>query len=659
MFNLGFSSEVSTITGMSIAINQVFDLNSNRNVINACIIHAATILNLSQVYAETIGTIVRNIIIDYNPADMNIKYKQIANSIKLGLILLRNGLSSNAVIEGLKPRIILPGINISLQLKRHIAAAIYTDILVLRQVPPVGAGAPAPIVLVGGDDQFIDLISRNLGDINYLLQDKLDISDFPNIYSNKLITNQDTNNWKDSLFTLTYLPNMKVTNMNFLLLIYHEYIFKLFLGPVPGAEPLQDDPTYLAYKYNQIKIKFKQLNPSIDDSLLTTLVLRILHSSILNNFEEIINSVLRTIANTLINYKLNKENLIDKFEDVNDTNILNILKEKERKKLRNLTRVDVEQDFYLDENYSSSEPIDIISCVNNNVEILKLLKKRMSIKVREYQELIFKLGNSVILRELNLTTSNKITVIDLETYRNKNKQKYRNSCSFFKEQLNDEVKAKELSFFIDDTVDVIVSLEDDLNLENNQIELVMNREEPILVVVGVPVANQANNWTYTLRFQDIYDDLINNQEKSNIYLFEKIKNKLEYIFEMIVIPEITEFLEFYSDNELKSVITYDNLKENLKPLISDIINYHLNIDPTKAKKEVIPLDDTLGKFKELFINLLEQTDKQNIPTIYDDRLKIKVYDFMTIISKYYVNIYRNYLKCAFNDYRYEKLVLVL
>lgn len=648
-FELGFSSEVSVITGVAVAINTVFDPTNTPNIINACIIHAGILVNLSPVEATTLGSVIQNIFIP--PVALTII--QIANLSTLCLCLLRNGLSENSVIEGLKPRIIVAGA----QLKRHVAAAIYTEIL--WQNNQVAAAAAAPVVLQPVNDQFIDLISRNLGDINYLLQDKLSISDFPNIYSNKLITSRDYN-WKDSLYTLTYLPNMKVTNMNFLLLIYHEYIFKLFLGPVPlgpGLNP--DDPTYLAYKYNQIKIKFKQLNPSIDDSLLTTLVLRILHSSILNNFEEIINSVLRTIANTLINYKLNKENLIDKFEEVDDTNILNILKEKERKKLRNLTRVDVEQDFYLDENYSSSEPIDIISCVNNNVEILKLLKKRMSIKVREYQELIFKLGNSVILRELNLTTSNKITVIDLETYRNKNKQKYRNSCSFFKEQLNDEIKAKELSFFIDDTVDVIVSLEDDLDLENNQIKLVMNREEPILVVPGVPVANQGNNWTYTLRFQDIYNDLINNQEKSNIYLFEKIKNKLEYIFEMIVIPEITEFLEFYSDNELKSVITYDNLKENLKPLISDIINYHLNIDPTKAKKEVIPLDDTLSKFKELFINLLEQTDKQSIPTIYDDRLKIKVYDFMTIISKYYVNIYRNYLKCAFNDYRCEKLVRVL
>jgi len=450
--------------------------------------------------------------------------------------------------------------------------------------------------------------------LNYKLVNNVNIED------KRIVQNNDNNNekWRDSLYTLTYIPSiMKITNMNFLLLIFHEKIFKqIFQLP----------------EYNQIKDKFKNENPAISDKIISTLLLKILHSSILNNFEEILSITLLTVANTLVNNKLDETIDLDKYKDIDNDKILKILIGKEKNKFNELTRVDKEQNFYLDENYTSSEPIDVVSCLNNNVEILKMLKKKMGFKIKEYQELIFKLGNKDILDKLNeTTTTNKITKIDLESYRERNKNKFITACDFFNNQLKDEIKQKELDFFN-------VNVDDEL--------MIYNIERPVQLNI---------NQLPALSFEDIYNDLIDTQVKSNIFLYQKIRIKLESVFKDIIIREVTKFLQFFSDGELGTVITYDNLKENLRPLIGDIINYHLNIDPAKAKTEVIPLDNTLSKFKDLFINLLNQNDKQIIPGIYDERLKSKIFDFMTLISKYYNNIYRNYLKYVFNDYRYSLL----
>ena len=611
LFELGFTPEVCIIAGTAITFNETLDLTLNTDSINVGIIHAATLMNLSNIEATTLGSIIQYIIIN-NPPDI---LKKFAIASTLCLNLIRSGLSSDAVIEGL--------IRIVDQTEEIcIATAIYRDI--------VNRGLVYP-----GDNPMIETIRRNLGDFKNVESKKP--GDLPNIYSNMLIASQDdTNNWKDSLYTLTYVPSiMKITNMNFLLLIYHEIIFKQII-----ATP----------EYNIIRVKFKQENSSISDQIINTLLLKILHSAILNNFDEILFTVLITVSNTLVNNKLNEIGILDKFEDIDNERILNVLKQKEQNKFNQLTRVDKNQYFYLDENYTSSEPIDIISCVNNNVEILKLLKKKMGFKVKEYQDLIFKLGNRDILDQLNETTRDKISRIDLASYRERNKDKFKKACEFSNKQLSDEIKQKELDFFIDDTVVVNVNVDDELMVP---IELIMNKETPELNINGLAAA--APDWRYQIRFQDVYSDLIDTQIKSNIFFYEKIKAKLEYIFEYIIIPEVTEFLQFFSENELKSVITYDNLKENIRPLIGDIINYHLNIDPSKAKTEQIPLDATLSKFRDLFINLLDQNDKQSIPVIYDERLKIKIFDFMSLISKYYNNIYKNHLKYVFNDYRYSLL----
>jgi hypothetical protein len=448
----------------------------------------------------------------------------------------------------------------------------------------------------------------------------------------------------DSLSNLMYLPNKKKTNINYLFLIYYEKIFKAFIPD--GTASVLPNPRAV---YTNIKKEFKQKNPTINDSILDTIIIKILHDSILNNFNDILNIVLLSVSNSLINKALDT-NLVNPFDAIDDVKILNTLKEKELKKLDKLSRVDLDQHFYLDENYKSSEPIDVLSCVNNDVKILLLLKKKMSINLREYQEQIFKLGNKDILAKLNQTTRDKITNIDLTSYREKNKNKFNKAEEYFYDQLIDDIKQKELDFFNDSNVNISV---DDLNIV--PIELTMNKETPDLNVNGFTSAT-VPNWIYQIRFEDIYIDLIDTQKKSNIFLYEKIKNKLELIFQFIILPQVQKFVIFFANDNFNDIIKFDNLKENLRPLISDIINYHLMIDPSKAKIEVIPLDDTLNKFKDLFINLLSQEDKISISSLYEERLKTKIFDYITLISRYYINVYRNYLKWIFNDYRYSLLL---
>ena len=642
LFKLGYTPEIAIISGTAATIVSALVAPFNLSIIRIGVIHVGLLMNLTNEEATFMGDIVIEIIRTNNGATSQL----IAKITTIALDLYRTRLSENNIFYGLD----------LVETNDFIAKSIYNEIInTLPGIPPPPPGAqPVPPV------EEINKIKR-LIDIK-LSVDSCGVSS-TNIYSNMVnISDDNTINFNDSLYSLIYVPtNFKIKNIYNLFKIYYEIIFKEFI-PVPGAAPpvaapapgAPSGPGSLAYFYNLIKNDFKSQNTSIsEEKIINTLVIKILHTAIINNFDDILNSTLTTVANTLINNKLNEKGIMDKFEEVDESKILEILKTKETRKT--IRRENLQQNFYLDENYMSSEPIDIVSCLNNNINIIKVLKKRMKIKVKEYQSLIFKLGIKEILVELNKITNNKITIIDLARYIEENKNKFIKACEFFHIQLKDELEQKELQFFLDDTVDVNVPISE-LNLEKDlPIVLSMDKETPSLVVPG-SVAPVAAPWNYTLRFSDIYNDLIQNQAKSNIFLFEKIRVKLEYVFEYILVPEITEFLQFFADEQLKDIITYDNLKENLKPLIGDIINYHLNIDPTKTK-EPISLENTLSKFGDLVIGLLKlETDKQNIPVIYNDRLKIKIFDFVTLISKYYHNIYRNYLKFIFNQYRYSQLL---
>jgi len=618
-------------------------------------------MNLSTEEVELLANVVSYVTVTYPvPAGANDNIV-IAKIATLALDLYRSGLSASSIQESIE--VLQNALNINLNesaltivIQRFLAVTILSEIS--NNQNPV----PIPRIIIQNVDLRIDKIKNNLGDLTNLFlkncslsSEKVrELSDSPNVYSNRLqYTTARTINWTNPYQTIIYDPqNFKITNMNYLLVILYEIIFKEFITEAAGA-PLWN-------KFQELKNKFKSKNPSINDEIRNSLLLKILHNAIINNFEEILNLALLTTSNTLINKKLDEENILDKFENLDNDRILNILKKKEERKTNN-NRVNKEQNFYLDENYKSSEPIDIIQCVKIEIDILKKLKEKMGINIKEYSELIFKLGIKNVLRELNDDTLYKINKLDLNQYIEKNRTKIKDAFKFFEDQLSDEIKQKELEFFIDDTVDIQIKSDNpEFVFDNNIITLLMSKQEDKLNTPPPRLAVQANNiWTYTFTFGDIYNDLIDTQEKSNIYLYEKIKTKLEYVFEYIIFPEVIEFLQFHSEDNLTDVITYDNLKENLRPLIGDIINYHLKIDPSKAKNETISLDDTLNKFKDLFINLLQERDKISIPEIYNEKLKNKILEFMTLISKYYLNVYRNYLKYVFNEHKYSLLNEVL
>jgi hypothetical protein len=85
----------------------------------------------------------------------------------------------------------------------------------------------------------------------------------------------------------------------------------------------------------------------------------------------------------------------------------------------------------------------------------------------------------------------------------------------------------------------------------------------------------------------------------------------------------------------------------------------MNIDPTKSKETQIPLESSVDSFSNLFILPLDEETKIKLTTVYNERLKIKIIDLLSIICKYYGSIYRNFLKFIFNDTRYRSLDSVL
>ena len=134
---------------------------------------------------------------------------------------------------------------------------------------------------------------------------------------------------------------------------------------------------------------------------------------------------------------------------------------------------------------------------------------------------------------------------------------------------------------------------------------------------------------------------------------------LPIVFSDIIIPQTKKFLQFFVETNLDNILDYNNLKDQLKPIIDNIIYYHMNIDPTKSKEMQIPLESSVDAFSNLFISSLDEDTKTKLLTIYNERFKSKIIDLLTIVCKYYGSIFRNFLKYIFNDTRYRRLDSVL
>lgn len=497
----------------------------------------------------------------------------------------------------------------------------------------------------------------------------------------------------DPTYPVMFQPdNNQIINLKIISSIYHEKVFKdLLISPF----------------YDNLRAKFQAQNPSINIDQINKLLLTTLDSAIKNNLNDLANLTLFTSAGTLVN----KELLTNQPAKLTDDKIKNILSKK--LKIIDIQRSAKQQQFYLDENYTSNEPIDIIPCLNNNDKIIELLNKKMNIDPKEYQELIFKLGNSDILDALN--SRKKITKTELQVYLEKHKQKLSKSIDFLNEQLQNEIKDKQIDFMVETppSSDYLIDF-DDLVVDNKQVEInkeylngvlfydaieefgknsippitPLNVADTITLItnydasINSPVTNSAlaaaqvaarivapvptpttiktavitdydaNNSSRVIRYNEIYNDLINKQTDSNLYLVHSIRIKLIALFEYIIIPKVKEFLQFFADNDLDQIINFNNLQ----PIINNIIYYHMNIDPTKSKDTQIPLEASVTAFSEIFLNFLpDETVKTKLRNIFDERLKSKIIDLLMYMCKYYGSVYRNYLKYIFNDVRYSYL----
>jgi len=364
------------------------------------------------------------------------------------------------------------------------------------------------------------------------------------------------------------------------------------------------------------------------------LFIRNFNDAIKNNFLEIIDKTLYSAAKKIIYDKLLRSPVINNNNKNIKDLLINLIIEKNQKKNSIINY------YYLNENYANGEPINIIPCINNDVRIIKLLLKNKTFNITEYQDLIFRLGMKNILKTIN--KNNEITKINLEQYLYKHKKQFNDNIDFMNQQLFNNLKQNELEFFN-------ISITSIIDFKGSIDNTTINTD---------PNLGPTNN---ILNLKELYNDLTTTQENTNNYLKNNIYENLKNVFDDNIIPSMKEFLKFYTKSSSIFILeNIDTTNNQVLLLIDQIIYYFLGIDPSKVKDNSPSIDNIIDSFINLFIARIDDAVlKTNIATILNNKLKNKLTQFVMIISKYYLNIYQNYLRYLFNRYRYERLDLVL
>lgn len=367
--------------------------------------------------------------------------------------------------------------------------------------------------------------------------------------------------------------------------------------------------------FNKLLTKFQNDNDTINKNVSRLSLLKSLNNAIRNTFIDMVNLVINSVSNKIVRDKLSRESDNPQFDKILE------LIEKRLEKRALSTRINP-NNYYLDENYTNGEPIDKLPCVNNNPKLIKLLRNTIHVNIIEYSDLIIKLGIPDVLTIIN---NNKITIKELNDYLSRHEIKFKTDIdNILNEQVAEELTKNELNFFkYFNTIDS---------------ELLLNINEE----------NYKND--------DVYDDLIGNQDKANKYLSLKIKIQLNNLFEKNIIPTTKEFLDYYVNNTLDSILDY-KLLVDLQPIINDILYYHLQIIPEYPNKsnESKTLDNIVQSYSNLFLDKIDEPTKVTIITNYNEKFRNKLVSYLTITSQYYLNIYRNQLRYIFNKERYSKL----
>jgi len=419
----------------------------------------------------------------------------------------------------------------------------------------------------------------------------------PNLANKYQITNFIESN--DEVDDFPYISNLIIpdeyNHLKIMLMIFHKKIY---------TEITQRNIA----NYTRIRDKLQANNPTINPDIIEKLSLSSLNNAIVNTFREIVNLGINNTSEILVGKELQK---LDK--GVDNAKFLENLKERLNKK--DIKRIGNTNNYYLDENYSNGEPIDMIPCLNNNVNLIKLLRKKIHVNVREYQYLIFKLGIPELLdSDIN---NNKIGKTDLVEYFKKHKTKFLSDITYLNDELKQKLTRANLDFF---------KIDDNIYINDPDIELPESKKFK----------------------KDIYDSLTSDQIVANKYLTDKLKLQLDNLFKTIIKPTVEEYLKFFVDTPL----------DNINPIIPslNIINEYLQINPKQIKESPRSIDTIVDEFSKLYLDNVVSTPQKNISSLYNEKFKPNLIKFLEYISQYYLNVYRNHLRYIFNKYRYEKLL---
>ena len=438
---------------------------------------------------------------------------------------------------------------------------------------------------------------------------------YDNLYNNlnigikTLIRDIDNSNRK-------IIPISETLNLNHIQYLAEKYHNRIFY-------------TIIEESYTDLFNKIKETNPNVKDIILHKLLLNTINNAIISSFNEILEIVIYRASVNIIN------NVLFKTISKDNSNLLDELKSRLEKKITFSSGKNTDK-YYLNENYSNSEPIDVILCLNNNNDLIINLKKKMQINLREYQDFLIKLGSIDLINNLNSFTNKKIQKQDIIRYINDHDKKFDDGINYLNKELDDNIVKNNLEFFKTPNKITFTSDNRRLTMDPNSID-------------------------------DIHNDMIKDQKICNEYLTNKLSYYLKNEFILTLIPLIKEFLIILSDipdNLLNMLPDIPNnlVNENqinidlLENIIINIINYHLNINPLKTKDKKMSLSEIMDIFTTSFIfNFDDPEKKQNIVTIYNEKMKSRVFTYVTIISQYALNVYRNQLRYIFNSSRYEKL----
>jgi len=375
--------------------------------------------------------------------------------------------------------------------------------------------------------------------------------------------------------------------------------------------------------FDNLLQKFQGENDTINPEVAKLRVLKSLNSAINKTFVDMLNLVIYSVSNEIVSSKLENPQFNT---DINK--IFNTIQN--RLKISVLNKRDSNNYYYLDENYTNGEKIDKLPCLNNNVELIRLLRRTIHVNVSEYSDLIIKLGIPDIITAIN--DKNKITKLTLTKYLNNHDEKFKSDITYLNMQVKEDLTKNQLNLF------------------KNFNTFIFDRTANNIRI---------NNRPY--RYDVIYNDLIDNQVLANQYLVSEITKQLNSLFENNIIPTTREFLNYYINGELDTILDYTALQPNLQPIISDIVYYHLHINPNDPNKpkDTKTLDEIVQNYSNLFLNDINEDSKVNIITNYNDKFRSNLVTYLTITSGYYLNIYRNQLRYIFNRVRYQNLDTVL